>query len=420
MSLPLSLPTIQNWSCHNCGGCCRQHAIEITEDERRRIEGQNWTAAEGVPAGRPLFVRLGLFPWSRRYRLGHQPDGGCVFLDERGLCRIHAKFGEAAKPLACRVYPYAFHPAGKSIAVSLRFSCPSVVANRGKSLGEQKGELKTLEKQVVPDWADEMAPPEVSPGQRLDWPDTLKIVDRLERFFAEGGSPLLVRLLRALKFADLLGQATFEKIRGARFGEFLEIIGEAAAGEVPADVATIPPPSRTGRMQFRLLAGQYARKDTFATTGWRNRWRLFVAALRLMRGKGNVPPLQEVFVEVPFEALEAEFGPLPAEAEALLIRYLRVKLQGMHFCGAAYYDAPLVEGFQSLALVIPVVLWIARWLATGAGRKSLDADDVARAMSIADHHHGYSPLFGQRSSRGRVRLLARLDDVARLAAWYGR
>jgi len=97
-----------------------------------------------------------------------------------------------------------------------------------------------------------------------------------------------------------------------------------------------------------------------------------------------------------------------------------VKLQGIHFCGAAYYDAPLVEGFQSLVLILPVVLWIARWLATSAGRKTLEADDVARALAIADHHHGYSPLFGQRSSRGRVRLLARLDDIARLAAWYGR
>src|SRR5262249_55163926 len=157
----------------------------------------------------------------------------------------------------------------------------------------------------------------VSPGQRLDWADTLKIVDRLERFLSEGSAPLLVRLLRALKFIDLLGQATFEKIRGARLGGFLEIIAGGCAGEVPADLTTIPPPSGTGRMQFRLLAGQYARKDTFATTGWRNRWRLFVAALRLARGKGMVPPLQEVFVEVPFETLETEFGPIPAEAEAI-------------------------------------------------------------------------------------------------------
>src|SRR6478736_6118333 len=96
MPLPLELPTIQNWSCHNCGGCCRQHAIAITVEEHQRIAGQGWTAADGIPAGQPLFERLGWFPWSKWHRLAHQPYGACVFLDERGMCRIHAKFGEAA------------------------------------------------------------------------------------------------------------------------------------------------------------------------------------------------------------------------------------------------------------------------------------------------------------------------------------
>ncbi|HET6426488.1 MAG TPA: YkgJ family cysteine cluster protein [Planctomycetaceae bacterium] len=118
--LPLQLPTIQNWDCHNCGGCCTQHLIEVTEAERQRILAQNWTPADGIPAGQPLFEWHAGPPWKKRYRLAHRPDGGCVFLDDKGLCRIHAKFGEAAKPLACRIYPYAFHPQGKSVTVSLR------------------------------------------------------------------------------------------------------------------------------------------------------------------------------------------------------------------------------------------------------------------------------------------------------------
>ena len=52
--------------------------------------------------------------------------------------------------------------------------------------------------------------------------------------------------------------------------------------------------------------------------------------------------------------------------------------------------------------------------------KSLTTDDVSRALAIADHHHGYSPAFGQGGFRGRVRLLARLDDIAKLIAWYAR
>jgi len=422
MPLPLELPTIQNWSCHNCSGCCRQHAIAITDEEHRRIVEQNWTAADGIPAGQPLFERVGLFPWSRWFRLAHQADGACVFLDERGLCRIHGKFGEEAKPLACRIYPYAFHPSGKKIAVSLRFSCPSVAANRGRSITDQERDLKSLARLVVPEGAERVPPPEISPGQRLDWPDTLKIVGALENLAGAANGTVIHRLLRGLRLVGLLGQARFDKIRGARLDEFLEIIGEAAAADVPDDLAAIPEPSRAGRLQFRLLCAQYARRDMagMRNSRWMIRWRLFLAAVLFARGKGLIPRIQEDFEAVPFVELERDFGPLSAESDEILTRYLRVKLKGMHFCGPAYYNAPLVEGFQSLALVVPAVLWIARWLAAGRGQTQLATADVAQALSIADHHHGYSPAFGQRNFRGRVRLLALVDDIAKLAAWYSR
>jgi lysine-N-methylase len=79
-----------------------------------------------------------------------------------------------------------------------------------------------------------------------------------------------------------------------------------------------------------------------------------------------------------------------------------------------------VEGFYSLALVFPVVLWLARWLAASDLRTSLTTDDVAQALAIADHHHGYSPVLGSRSSRRGVRLLTHNDDLERLIVWYAR
>ncbi len=131
------LPILQNWSCHNCGGCCREHQIVITADEKKRIDKQKWTAADGVAVDQPLIV-----PHGRDFRLNHQTDGACIFLDDQGLCRIHAKFGEAAKPLACRAYPYAVHPSGNSVTVSLRFSCPSVVQNLGQPVAQQRQSLE--------------------------------------------------------------------------------------------------------------------------------------------------------------------------------------------------------------------------------------------------------------------------------------
>ena len=425
-SLRLDLPVLQNWDCHNCGGCCKQHLIEITDAERDRIVTQGWTAADGIPEGQPIFEKMNGFFGRPQWRLAHRADGGCVFLDERGLCRIHAKFGEPAKPLACRIYPYAFHPAGKSVAVSLRFSCPSVVKNAGRTMTAQQAEIRRLAEAVVPQDAVTNPAPQINAAERLDWPDFHRCVDALDETLAPTAgpspTPLVVRLLRAVEWTGLVGLSKFDKLRGERLQDFLDLIREAACADVPALPQTMAEPTRLGRLYFRLLVAQYARKDTAADlqAGWRGRWRLLRAIWKFSRGKGDAPPLQSAFQAVPFAALEAPFGPLTAEQDEILTRYLHVKVQGLHFCGPAYYDVPFVEGFHSLALVIPVTLWLARWLAASSGRSQWTTDDVIQALTIADHHHGYSPALGQYAARRRVHMLTAAGDVPRLITWYGR
>ena len=63
--------------------------------------------------------------WHWRAPLNHRADGGCVFLGADNLCRIHGKFGSAAKPLACRIYPFLLVPAGDHWNLGLRLACPS-------------------------------------------------------------------------------------------------------------------------------------------------------------------------------------------------------------------------------------------------------------------------------------------------------
>lgn len=416
--LPLRLPTIQNWSCHNCSGCCREHLIEITDEERQRILDQNWKLSDGVSESQPVIEPVGGPPWNRRYRLAHTSDGACVFLNEKGLCRIHAKFGEAAKPLACRVYPYAFHPAGKKVTVSLRFSCPSVVANLGKSTVENREEIKAIGRLVVPDGADQTRPPHVTAGQKVDWDDILRFGEALDSILTETEDTLAERLARMLYVLEVIDQSRFHLIRGEQLGEFLSIITEAAENDgLPDD---LQPVSSLGQLQFRLLVAQYARKDTVADLGggFRARWNLLKAAIRFTTGRGETAALQDCFQSVPFSDIEKPFGAIPKEADEVFTRYLRVKVQGLHFCGRAYYDVPFVEGLQSLLLIIPVIVWLARWLAVSDGRQSLRMEDIRQAVTIADHHHGYSPALGMRSFRRRVRLLAQTGDLRRLVLWY--
>ncbi len=417
----LELPVLQNWSCHNCSGCCRQHQIEITAEERERIERQNWTADDGIPPGQPLFQSLGP-RWNKRSALAHQPDGACVFLNEDGLCRIHAKFGEAAKPLACRVYPYAFHPDGKKVAVSLRFSCPSVVSNLGKPLAENARELKKLASLVVPIEAREIPPPPINRREKLGWADFHQFITAIDQGLAADDAGIGIKLCRTLGWLQLVEAARFEKIQGGRLAEFLELIIGATAAEVDASLANTEPkePSRTGRLHFRMLLAQYARKDTAAdvASGWKGRLRLLKAALKFARGKGNLPALQTAVGEVPFAEVENVSRDLPAGAEEMFTRYFRVKVQGLHFCGRAYYDVPLVEGFQSLALMYPVTTWLARWLAVTNRRDGVTLEDVSQALAIADHHHGYSPALGTGTARRRVRQLSQLGDIRKLCLWF--
>lgn len=417
----LELPTLQNWSCHNCAGCCREHLIEVTEEERQRIVSQQWTAADGIPADRPVLVWHGGPPWKKTYRLGHRADGGCVFLDERGLCRIHAKFGEAAKPLPCRIYPYAFHPAGGRLAVSLRYSCPSVTANRGAAVTAQRLDLTQLATLAVPRGAEDLPPPRLTPRERIGWDDFRQFVSALDESFADPTAPLLLRLLRILTWTGLVEQSRFAAIQGQQVGEFLGLIRQAAAIE-HAKFPQAREPSGVARLDFRMLAAAYSRKDTVVQmeSGWWGRYRLLRAILKFVRGAGELPAMQEDLPAVRFDVLEGPFGRLTPGMEELFERYFRVKTQGLHFCGRGFYDASFTEGAASLVLMFPVTLWLARWVAAGQGRGLPNDDDVKRALNLADHNHGFSGLLGQGHLRGCVRRLAQTGELARLCVWLAR
>lgn len=420
--LPLELPLLQNWSCHTCGGCCKQHGIYVTDEERRRIEQQNWTAADGVGADQPLFVQMGGGVSRSWQRLAHRADGSCVFLDERGLCRIHGKFGEPAKPLACRIYPYAFHPTAKGLTLSLRFSCPSVVENLGTPVAEQRQELQRLARMVAPQELPEVPAPKLIGGRSIPWSDVLQTVDALDATFAQPDVSVGVKLLQCLNWLQQLEHARLDHIQGPRYAELLQLLLDGAALEVKALPVVPRQPARIAATQFRLLVGQYARKDTYSNVQptWLDRWKLLRWGWRFAWGGGDVPAVQDVFREVPFSHLEAPFGELPPDTDEFLTRYFRVKVQGLHFCGAAFYHESVIHGFYSLALVYPVVLWIARWLAASVGRTRLERSDVLQAITIADHHHGYSPALGTWSFRSRVRTLAQMNEIATLIAWYSR
>ncbi len=414
-SFRIETPAIQNWSCHGCTACCRGGMmIELSEEEKRRIEKQGWTKADGVEPATMIVAEKGHF------RLGHQSDGACVFLDAAGRCRIHSRFGEPAKPRACRLYPLTLHPVAKKLVVGLRFSCPSAAANAGQPLADQLPALRELAELVVPDGFVGFPAPAILQAPGLEWPDFMRFVAWLDKTMSAEKQPVALKLQRALHWLGEVEKAEFDQLCGREADEILGVLAQHASAELASAAEAPAGPTRMERLLFRTLVFTYARRDSMqdlhAGPGYRARmlWSMF----RMAAALGRVPDLIAGWKRVRFAAIETSFGPLPSGAEATLTRFFRVKIQSLHFCGRAFYGMPLIAGFQNLALLYPVIIWLARWRASAEERWSLTDEDIQRAISLADHHHGYSPILAAPWSRRRVGLLAQRDGISKLCGAY--
>lgn len=419
MSWPVRhLPVIQNWDCHGCGECCREYEVHVTESERQRINDQGWDNDSALQGTR-LFVAVGPW-WRRRWRLNTRAsDGGCIFLNEEGRCRIHAKFGGAAKPLACQVYPFTFTPSGGHWRIGIRFACPSVCDNLGRPVTAHHDDLirygKGLEEREGVQQRSDVAPP-LQGRQFVPWSDIQHLTNALVTVLDRTHEPLDLRLRQCLALATICRKAKFDQISGKRLREFLELVLNGIAPN-ETDAEAIDPPGWIGRILFRQAIAVYARRDHGPRQGISKRGRIALlwAAWRFVRGSGRVPRVHAFLPETTFEAMEQPAGALPQESTALLERYYRVKLQSYQFFGPTNFNMGFWEGLETLLLTYPATMWLSR-----AFRDRPREQAVSQALRIVDDNFGYNRLLGTRRQRLSTQLLASRGELAKLIAWYAR
>ena len=179
----------------------------------------------------------------------------------------------------------------------------------------------------------------------------------------------------------------------------------------------VPPPGWIGRILFRQAAALFTRKDHGPNRGLAARGRLALmgAAYRFARGKGPIPRMHRGLPETTFEEVEVPRGPLPPEAEQVLERYYAIKVGSLQFCGAASFGLPFWEGFEVLALTLPLVLWVARMY-----RDVPRHEAVTKALTVVDDHIGFNRVLASVRQRLSFHILARGGELARLIAWYSR
>jgi len=423
MSLPVRhLPIVQNWDCHVCGSCCKEYLVTITEEERKRIEAQDWQGDE-VVGGRPLFKKRGPW-WRRRYQLNHRSDGSCVFLTSQGRCRVHERFGYETKPLPCRLFPFVLIPAGDHWRVGMRFACPSAANNKGRPVQSHDDSLKRFASELAVREGLEIAPagfklplPRLQGRQRLEWPDLLRFVRTLLTLIHRREEPLERRLRKCFALAKLCRQAQFDEVKCSRLGEFLAVVTATLDADVPADPASLPRPGWVGRVLFRQAVALFTRKDHGPDRGVARHGRLALlgAAWHFLIGTGTVPRMHNRIPQITFAEIEKRTSRLTAAEEELLERYYAVKIESLQFFGPANANMNFWDGLELLLLTYPILMWVTRAL----GDKP-NVETVAQALTIVDDHFGFNPVLRSLRQRTSFRILARSGELVRLMAWYAR
>src|SRR5690606_22612485 len=147
----------QRYTCHSCAGCCRDFTVRLRDADVEKLDRQGWAE------------RLGDAPYvefrGRRY-LRQRDDGACVFLQDDGLCRVHAEFGFTEKPIACQLFPFTLMPAAEGVQVGLSYACPSVIHSRGGELAAHLGDVRRLAR-AIPEAKSSDKPPRLRDGLEL-------------------------------------------------------------------------------------------------------------------------------------------------------------------------------------------------------------------------------------------------------------
>lgn len=171
----------QNFECSQCSRCCRGWRIGVDDATARRLKGSLLELRIVGQSGRPALNYEG-----GRHTIARKADDSCAFLNEEGLCSIHAEMGATAKPMGCQQFPYRATGTPDGVFVGVSFYCSAVQRNEGPPLqgAPELGDYPTVGR-VLP----------VTDSLNMDW-----LVYRLldEFLMRELEGPVDVALGRAL------------------------------------------------------------------------------------------------------------------------------------------------------------------------------------------------------------------------------
>lgn len=389
----------ENFSCQCCAKCCHHWHVAFQPGEIETIEALDWPDEHADLRGIAFTQDIK----GDKY-LKHAADDACVFLNrETGLCRIHDVFGEDAKPLGCRVFPFHItSPFPGQIHVTGRCDCPTIRQNEGKPHAEHRNDILRYAKSV------KLRPFSDRVMAGLARPD----IERITRFIAETIEDMKLNDERALFMHFFLNylEANEKAPRTKMLNDVVPAMRELIDNTL--DTFDEEPPTSAAQVAFRGLLATYLRRDEDVVDGRAGRLQRTAAIYRTVRGKGNFRELgvnhkrgnlkDAKLFRQPFDVADEH-------ATDLLWRVVCGKLRALQFMGDANLGADIFSGLRSLSLFYPLVIAVAKYSQAAEDKPAIDADDIDYAVEAIEHSFGRSKVLATTLSRRHEAMLSQQE-----------
>jgi Fe-S-cluster containining protein len=337
--MSLRIDPEQRFACSQCGRCCHRFDVVVSSAEIELYERRNakaWfrDAAGAEGADRDLFEPIPGLPTLKRIR--KRADGACGFLSEDNRCRIHEELGAARKPLTCRLFPYAFHPAADGVIVTASFGCPTIIANEGPliSTGESRIAIDSLRKEWFATNLLQPAPLQLVQGRAISTRSSLQLREGLLAMLKRDSADIRDNIRRLAATVDDLTRSRVAALPEADFAEYLALTVPHAAAKPDAPPAQ-QPGSIARLLQYGFLYTVTAIRADLEHPG-QSRSRLRRLRLQLLAHfHGFAPGLERVRVN----ALKRTKVDINApDIRPIVFHYLRATLETLGASGRPIVD----------------------------------------------------------------------------------
>ena len=435
MRLPIYIPKLQGqkYSCHGCGSCCRDFTVQLTDTDLQKLNEQGWKER----LGQEYVVQFRGHSW-----LKQTDDGACVFLGDNGLCKVHAEFGQEAKPLACQFFPFMLSPNVRDTHVGISFACGSVVASKGADLESHRGDVRRMS-ELLP--ASAPMPVQLQGKLIASESEVATIETVLEGWLRKKNISPAVRYQGLAWLITSLLQANLGNVRGEKLRQLASTLSDAVEQELP--LLDWPEPSPRAwkllrqavftRIEDPKIGDLLKRGKVASVLGQWARSRKWAV------GKG-ISPKTTGFRSVDFASFESTFGVFDTsttsigdstslsieaakntltdsqshDAEAmddLLQRWIRATILGGRAWGSGLYGLPIDQGLGLIMVNLLTALWLARFHAAGRGAQHVSLFDLQVAVGRVDRTSGRAVWLATAGERLRVKWLSHSDSLRLLA-----